>query len=266
MPKYRSIHTKITQSFDVNDMPDDFTRLVWVMLPLGLDCEGRGIFDYSWIKSKIFPLRKDISEKKLKKSLDWFISRKNPDTKLGMIEIYSVDGREYFYVPNFKTYQRGLDKEAPSILPAPALPTNSRPTPDQVQSNSPLKAEAKLKANAKVEAKADVKTEPEPTGDSTPEIQLILEKITGIPPSNAGDIQAIQEIEILKPLQDDIQAGFDWVISQGKQVHRYSSLVGPIRTAIAKRVQKPPGKAESVFEHNQRVVEELLQEAENGNT
>jgi hypothetical protein len=159
MPKFRSIHTKIVQSFDFNEMPDDFTRLVWVLLPLGLDNEGRGIYDFSWIKSKIFPLRKDISEKKLLKSMDWLFSRKNKENNLGMIEIYSVDGREYFYVPNFKTYQRGFEKEAPSILPAPSSNTKSIPTLDQLLTNSPLNTQSECSDVSQSETDAEVEVE-----------------------------------------------------------------------------------------------------------
>ena len=43
MPTWRKLHVKATESLDINDMPDDFHRLLWVMLPLGLDREGRGL-------------------------------------------------------------------------------------------------------------------------------------------------------------------------------------------------------------------------------
>lgn len=42
MPKYRKLWIKTVESHDINEMPDDFTRLLWVLLPLGLDSEGRG--------------------------------------------------------------------------------------------------------------------------------------------------------------------------------------------------------------------------------
>ena len=53
MPKYRQLHTKIIDSFDFNEMPDDFTRVTWMLLTLGLDSEGRGIDNMAWVKSKI---------------------------------------------------------------------------------------------------------------------------------------------------------------------------------------------------------------------
>ena len=32
MPLYRKFWVKTTESQDINDMPDDFTRLLWVLL------------------------------------------------------------------------------------------------------------------------------------------------------------------------------------------------------------------------------------------
>ena len=62
MPRYRKLHVKTVESLDINDMPDDFTRLMWVLLPLGLCREGRGIDNPAWIKSKLFPMRLDVSD------------------------------------------------------------------------------------------------------------------------------------------------------------------------------------------------------------
>ena len=60
MPKYRQLHYKIIDSFDFNEMPNDFTRIVWVLLTLVLDSEGRGIDNMAWVKSKMFPMRNDV--------------------------------------------------------------------------------------------------------------------------------------------------------------------------------------------------------------
>ena len=120
MPKYRQLHTKIIDSFDFNEMPDDFTRVVWLLLPVILDSEGRGIGSMAWVKSKMFPLREDINNEQLQSSFQWLVER-------GMVIFYEVGNYSYFYVPTFKTYQSGTHKEAKSVLPAP---------PDLLQSNS----------------------------------------------------------------------------------------------------------------------------------
>lgn len=126
MAQYRALHVKITQSFDVNEMPDDFTRLMWTILPLALDREGRGIYNSSWLRSKLFPLREDLSSSQIMAAMDWFIDH-------NMAIKYEIDNRFYFYVPSFKKYQRGLEKEAASVLPDPveqSLPALTEVTPE----------------------------------------------------------------------------------------------------------------------------------------
>jgi hypothetical protein len=123
MPKYRQLHTKIIDSFDFNEMPDDFCRVTWVLLPVILDCEGRGIDNPTWIKSKMYPLRSDVTSDKISEVFDWLAEK-------GMIIRYQVEGRSFFYVPTFKKYQSGTENEAKSLLPAPSgfVPANIKPT------------------------------------------------------------------------------------------------------------------------------------------
>ena len=142
MPQWRKLHTKATESLDINDMPDDFHRLLWVMLPLGLDREGRGLDNPAWIKAKIMPLRVDVSVEMIQAAMSWYANR-------GMVKRYVVDGRAYFFVPTFHVYQGGTMKEAVSSYPPPPnqvcgdsgvspdlLQTNSEPSPDPLQTNS----------------------------------------------------------------------------------------------------------------------------------
>ena len=124
MPKYRQLHTKVINSFDFNEMPDDFTRVVWLLLTLILDSEGRGIDNMSWVKSNMFPMRDDILSVRLEAPFRWMESR-------GMIVRYEVNGRKYFYVPTFKSYQSGTKKEAKSLLPAPPEELRSSSGVDQ---------------------------------------------------------------------------------------------------------------------------------------
>lgn len=131
MPKYRKLHVKTTESLDINDMPDDFTRLMWVLLPLGLCREGRGIDNPAWIKSKLFPLRVDVTQEMIDTAMDWYVQR-------GMIIRYQVDGRAYFHLPTFHKYQGSTTKEAESDYPPPPEQSTdySRVTPELLQSKS----------------------------------------------------------------------------------------------------------------------------------
>lgn len=140
MPQWRKLHVKAVESLDINDMPDDFTRLAWVLLPLALDSEGRGLDNPAWVKSNVFPLRVDVSLEMVTGAMDWFADR-------GMIERYQVGGRKYFYATNFEKYQ-DTKREAESKYPSPddadkpilyneeEVPTSSEPTPDLLPTSS----------------------------------------------------------------------------------------------------------------------------------
>jgi DnaD/phage-associated family protein len=131
MPKYRQLHVKIIDSFDFSEMPDDFTRVIWLLLIVSVDSEGRGIYNMAWIKSKMFPLRQDVTLNQLEKSFEWLRGRK-------MIEVYPANDREYFHIPNFKKYQSGTQRESASVLPDPPslVSSNSEPTHELLTSNS----------------------------------------------------------------------------------------------------------------------------------
>lgn len=127
MPNYRKTYIKSIESQDINDMPDDFTRLTWLMLPLVLCRDGRGLDNASWLRAKLYPLRDDVTLEMAQSALDWFAER-------GMIQRYTVNGRGYFFIPTWYQYQTGTEKEAKSPYPAPPidlLQTNSRQTQDK---------------------------------------------------------------------------------------------------------------------------------------
>lgn len=111
MPIYRKLHTKITDSFDVNDMPNDFYRLLWSWLPLVLCKEGRGVYHAGWIKSKAMPLREDVTNENILEAMEYFVDNR-------LIRRYEVDGREYFYIPTWHEYQN-TSRDAPSPYPEP---------------------------------------------------------------------------------------------------------------------------------------------------
>lgn len=131
MPQWRKLHTKIVESLDFHEMPSDFVRLVWVLLPLGVDREGRALDNAALVKSHIMPLRDDVATADIDQALAWFAER-------GMIVRYQVKGRLYFLIPTFHDYQGSTTKEAESQYPAPLdqVLTDSRPTPDLLQTKS----------------------------------------------------------------------------------------------------------------------------------
>ncbi len=112
MPTWRKFHVKTTDSLDLNDMPDDFTRLMWCLLPLKSCQYGRGIDLPQWIKAQLFPLRSDVTLEKVKSAMRWYHDRR-------MIRRYVVEGRPYYQIENWITYQGNTEREAKSSFPAP---------------------------------------------------------------------------------------------------------------------------------------------------
>ena len=128
MPTFRKLHTKIIDSFDFAEMPDDFTRVFWLLLIVAADSEGRMIGNYAWLRSRMYPLRSDVKDEQIEATLAWLVDR-------GMIVRYTVEGRGYFYVVKFKSYQTGTEREAKSVLPAvqELVMSNSRVSQEQVK-------------------------------------------------------------------------------------------------------------------------------------
>ena len=182
MIQFRRLYRKTVDSQDINDMPDDFTRLIWVLLPLGLDCEGRGIDNPSWIKSRIMPLREDVTNEMVLGAMDWFARRE-------MIVRYEIGGRKYFYIPTWHTYQKGTERESDSELPSPPvhvgqpecigdgiqptpIPIESGLTHDEVRTNSPTLTDALTNTYADTKAMADSKNVDPPKQKTQRQIDL----------------------------------------------------------------------------------------------
>ena len=143
MPTWRKFHVKTTDSLDLHDMPDDFTRLMWCLLPLKSCREGRGIDLPQWIASQLFPLRSDVTPEQVESAMRWYHDQ-------GMIRRYKANGRPYYQIKNWHTYQGNTSKEAESPFPDPEVdseididvdsdgckPTSPRVSPELIQSKS----------------------------------------------------------------------------------------------------------------------------------
>jgi hypothetical protein len=194
MPKYRNIHTKMPDSEDINDMPDDFTRLFYVMFFIILDREGRGYDKPAWLKSKAFPLREDVTVDMISAAMDWFEER-------GMIFRYEAGGKKCFFDPKFIPHQSGLNRESPSVIPAPtqeqvaswsgvtqeqvanySAPNTTTTTTSNTATNTNTKtatdspAHEKLASNQQVKLVGDPKNPPEPF----PEPVILSESPVGL--------------------------------------------------------------------------------------
>lgn len=133
MPRYRKLSVNILSSPDVDAMPDDFTRLVWTWLPLICTRDGTGLLHTTLLKSQLFPMRQDVTVDMIDQAFSYF-------EDAGLISVYEVDGRFYFYVRNFTKYQGVTTKETQSPYPPPptqeSVKINVRVSQELVQSNS----------------------------------------------------------------------------------------------------------------------------------
>ena len=132
MPKYRKLVLKTTESLTVNEMPDDFHRFLWLMLPLIVCRDGRGLDNAAWVKAKALPLRMDVTPNDVQNAMDWF-------WEAGIITKYAANGYGYFFITNWHKYQGDTTKEAESIYPDPAdgqLQTSSGASQELVESES----------------------------------------------------------------------------------------------------------------------------------
>lgn len=129
MPTYRKLHTSVLTSRDLDALPDDTTRLAWLLLPLVLDKEGRAIDHATLLRNQLFPMREDIDTAQVAAMLDCWAD-------LGLIVRYEIDGRGYFYVPSFNDEQGQRPKETASVLPPPPVETGSAAGHDPVITRS----------------------------------------------------------------------------------------------------------------------------------
>lgn len=143
MPTYRKLHTKTIDSFDFNELPNDFSRVCWLLLPLILDSEGRGIYNPAWIRSKMFPLREDVKLEIVQNAFECFATKK-------MIIVYEVNSKSYFYIPSWKTYQTGTEREAKSTLPPPQELVESKSGVSQAEVEVTVSATATASVNESV--------------------------------------------------------------------------------------------------------------------
>lgn len=170
MPLWRKLHLKTIDSTDVNSMPDDFTRLTWVFLTITVDKEGRGVYNPNWIKSKVFPMRDDVTSAMIRAAMEWLVAR-------GMVCVYTVKHQEYFYIKKFHDYQN-TEKEGKSHLPPPPkrskkVQTYSGPTPEQGEEKS--NTELEREGEEERDVKGDTESEGELGASALPTQQSLLD-------------------------------------------------------------------------------------------
>ena len=259
MPTWRKLHTKATESLDINAMPDDFHRLLWVMLPLGLDREGRGIDNPSWVKAKIMPLRTDITPDDISAAMAWFTER-------DMIRRYEVDGRNYFYVPTFKTYQGNTSRESKSTYPAPPaeLTQSSRNGHVKVTQSSCLDVDVDVDSDVDVDVDASSAAKAAPQQQPASQAVVFCRELYGSTAFSEDDFALLRATEKADGLSK-VQAALQW--SHGKQITEMKTICNTAHRWVLRSnghgsSTGPPGGQSPVDE----MMELVRREAEaNGN-
>lgn len=93
------------------------------------------------------------------------------------------------------------------------------------------------------EIKKERESEIPPAQSDISPIQLMIEQISGLPPANHKDIIACDEMEKLGATREDIQNAYV-AYCKSHDFRYYASIVGWVRTEVAKRLQVKKG---SVF-------------------
>lgn len=197
MPTYRKLHARILESQDIADMPDDFHRLVWTWLPLILTSDGTTIYDARYIRSRMFPLRDDVTAERVATVLEWFESR-------GMVLPYDGDGRRYMFVPTFNKYQGDTSREASSTFPKP--PADLAPTHATVMQhscNAHVNVAERSCSNTDADTNADADTNTTAQRESSP----IKAMTHAAPNKRVIDHELLPEPELLRDLHKAFQRG-----------------------------------------------------------
>ena len=206
-PTYRKLHARILESQDIADMPDDFCRLVWTWLPLILTSDGTTIYDARYLRSRLFPLRDDVTSEQVADVFAWLEER-------GMILPYEDKGRRYLLVPTFARYQGDTSREADSTFPKPptdlanarvnCVQSSRNAHADCVQSSCNARADVAQTACSDTDAEADAHTDAGTDADTaakTPPTSSQRRKATPI------DHETTPEPELLRALHQAFQRG-----------------------------------------------------------
>ena len=242
--KYRHIDPATRRSESVSKL-NFRQRDLWYGLILTVDDQGRCPSNPALIRSDVWPLD-DVS---LQQVSDDLVELE----KYGFIQLYQVGEKNYLQLLNWHKYQSGSEWLGLSDYPPPPgwkdryrFHGKNRQIYQSDNWNQSKSLPNELKPERSPLPNDDVNVDDDVNGDGDGEengapspIQRMIESVIGLPPGNAADMKALDEIEALNPTMPDIEAAYSWLSKQDKQVKYYSTLVGPIRTAIAKRVQKP---------------------------
>ena len=113
MARIRSVKPELRRDLTVAEWPRD-CRYAWVLLWGYLDDHGRGLDDLRLLVADLFPLDRDVTERKL----DGWLTRMATDSVHGDAPLcrYTVGGRRFLHAPKWTKSQR-VSHPQDSLIP-----------------------------------------------------------------------------------------------------------------------------------------------------
>lgn len=135
MARIRSVKPELRRDLTVAEWPRE-RRYAWVLLWGYLDDCGRGLDDLRLLVADLFPLDRDVTERKL----DTWLDQMTADTVHGRAPLcrYEVDGRRYLHAPKWGKSQRVSHPQDSTI---PSCPIHERSPSDSGTDPEPIRNE-----------------------------------------------------------------------------------------------------------------------------
>ena len=95
---HRATDSRISTSERISAL-SDFQFRLWVGLITFVDDKGRGDARPAILRNYLFPLREEVTKQEVAEALDSL-------ARQGCINLYEVEGKPYFYFPNWDKHQR----------------------------------------------------------------------------------------------------------------------------------------------------------------
>ena len=128
MARIRAVKPEVRRSLTVGQWPP-VVRLAWIYLWGYLDDEGRGVDNLRLIVAELFPLDRNVTEKKMNSWLGLMASTTSAEDDEPPVCRYEVGGRRYLHAPKWVVHQR-INRPQPSRLPP--CPLHDRSVNDSV--------------------------------------------------------------------------------------------------------------------------------------
>lgn len=117
MARIRTIKPELRRSLTVASWPRQ-VRYAWVLLFGYLDDYGRGLDDLRLLKADLFPLDRDVTEKKLDDWLNLIAGTKDEDD-LPTLCRYEARGQRLLHAPKWRRHQKISHPTDSRIPPCP---------------------------------------------------------------------------------------------------------------------------------------------------